>query len=94
MKFTVQTAADEDAYSIIKIEFTDPIHSKSGFVKIKSFNSSLSENEMFCVNNYFANVHQTRIDELDAFSFSGDSSISACYASGNTLYTIFLADTM
>ena len=94
LKFTVQTAADEDAYSIINIEFTDPVRSKSGFVKIKSFNSSLSENEMFCVNNYFANVHQTRIDELDAFSFSGDSSISACYASGNTLYTIFLADTM
>ena len=94
LKFTVQKTADAGDYSVVNIEISDPIHSKSGFIKIKSFNRPLSENEMICVNNYFVNVHQTRVDELDAFSFSGDSSISACYASGNTLYTIFLADTM
>lgn len=94
LKFTVQKTANAGDYSVVNIEISDPIHSKSGFIKIKSFNRPLSENEMICVNNYFVNVHQTRVDELDAFSFSGDSSISACYASGNTLYTIFLADTM
>ena len=94
LKFTVQTAADEDAYSIINIEFTDPVRSKSGFIKIKSFDRPLSENEMICVNNYFVNVHQTRVDELDAFSFSGEDRTYTCYISGNAVYTIFLADTM
>ena len=94
LKFTVQKTADEGDYSVVSIEFTDPVRSKSGFAKIKSFNRPLSENETVCVNNYFVNAHQTRLEELDAFSFSGEDRTYTCYISGNAVYTIFLADTV
>lgn len=94
LKFKVQKTSEKSDYSVVSMDFTDPAHNKSGFVRIKSFNRPISEQDLISVNSYLGDVHQTRVDELDALSFSEEDNAYTCYTSGNTLYTIFLADTM